>query len=486
MAACQFFEQIRVGVRRVDDREVKPRWSAAATTRSVLFVVVLYALTGGLVYLFFTDQRTAVTDWSDMRLLALLFFLPTVFRYYIGLVTAPLFDALMWWRRRRSRHARRGFEPSVSVVIPAWNEEVGVVTTIRSILESNYRNLEVIVINDGSTDNTDAAVQRYLGERRTTGLPTPVHYYRQDNAGKSAALNRGVNEAAGDIIVTIDADSLVDPDAIGNLVKHFENESVMAVAGNIRIGNRARVIGLVQQLEYLFGFYFKRADSLLNSIYVVGGAAAAYRREAFTELGGFDGDIIAEDLEMSVRIQDAGYANAYAPDAIVYTEGPIRLNDLLKQRLRWKFGKLHTFAKYSHLFMSTDRRHSWPLTLLMLPIAVAGEALFLLEIPLLALFHHYMVTEGDYVPLLVNVGIASLVILWQIVADPKRRDNLNLLILAPVAWLVFYIADAVEIQALVRSLWRIARKRDVTWQRWSRTGVFEQAGLPGTSEKTPH
>lgn len=460
-----------------------PRSRRGAPLKTVVFVAVLYAITAGLFFLYLTDQRREATDWSDIRLLALLLFLPTLFRYYLGLVTAPVFDALSWWRHRKSRRAQRGDEPMVSVLIPAWNEEVGVVTTIRSILDSAYPNLEVIVVNDGSTDDTDAAVRRYLAEREATGLPTPVRYEWQENGGKSVALNRGVALAAGDVIVTIDADSLVDEHAIENLVRPFEDESVMSVAGNIRIGNRSRVISLVQQLEYLFGFYFKRADSLLNSIYVVGGAAAAYRRTAFAELGGFDGDIITEDLEMSVRIQDAGYANAYAPKAIVYTEGPIRIGDLLKQRLRWKYGKLLTFAKYSHLFLSTDRKHSWPLTLLMLPIALIGEALFLLEVPLLVLLYHYMITEGDYLPLLINVCIAAVVITWQVLTDPKRRDNLNLLVLAPVAWLVFYLADAVEIQALVRSLWCIARKRDVTWQKWARTGVLEQASGPGTDAR---
>src|SRR6185369_13921111 len=163
--------------------------------------------------------------------------------------------------------------------------------------------------------------------------------------------------------------------AIKNMVKHFSDPQVASVAGNIVIDKLTKPIGLIQQLEYLYGFYFKRADSLLNSVYIVGGAAAGYRRKIIAVLGGFDEDIITEDIEMSTRLQDNGYHIRYAADAIVYTEGPSDFRGLCRQRLRWKFGRLLTFYKYRHLFFSLKAKHNAFLCFVILPIALFTELL---------------------------------------------------------------------------------------------------------------
>src|SRR6185436_19011390 len=182
---------------------------------------------------------------------------------------------------------------------------------------------------------------------------------------------------------------VMDRSAIKHLVKPFTDPRVASVAGNVIIGNRAHPIGLIQQLEYLYGFYFKRADSLLNAVYIVGGAAAGYRRKVIADLGGFDENIITEDIEMSTRLQDHGHHIRYAADAIIYTEGPSDFRSLCRQRLRWKFGRLLTFYKYRHLFFSLKPKHNAFLCFLILPIALFTELLLFFEGALLGVFYAY-------------------------------------------------------------------------------------------------
>lgn len=267
----------------------------------------------------------------------------------------------------------------------------------------------------------------------------------------------------------------MDRNAIANMVKHFTDPRIAAVAGNVVVGNRIKPIGLVQQLEYLYGFYFKRADSVLNAVYIVGGAAAAYRREIIADLGGFDENIITEDIEMSTRLQDRGYAIRYAADAVVYTEGPSDFRGLCQQRLRWKLGRLLTFYKYRHLFFSRDRKHNFFLTFFILPIALFAEFLLFFEGVLLTVFYTYTFYTNDFIPLMLVIFLLTGVVCLQILTDPNTRYHQNLFLFAPVAWLLFYFMDLVEYQALVRSIRHLIAKEELFWQKWVRVGVLVDA-----------
>jgi len=288
-------------------------------------------------------------------------------------------------------------------------------------------------------------------------------------------LNRALVHAEGEIVITVDADSVMDPEAIANLVKPFSDPRVGGVAGNVVVGNRKKPIEWMQQMEYLYGFFFKRADSLFNSVYIIGGAAAAYRREVLNEAGGFDPRIITEDIEMSTRILAHGYKTRYASDAVVYTEGPSDFKSLSNQRLRWKYGRILTFIKHRKLFFSLRPQHNPYLTFMLLPMAVYAELLLLVEAVLLSTFFIYTVCTGDYQSLVCVIGLLSAVVGAQILADPKRRFHRNLVFLAPAAWLVFYAMDVVEFQALVRTLKRLATREELKWQKWVRVGVVTEA-----------
>lgn len=456
----------------------------ASTKRSGPLLLLLYTPTLAVEYLALTERYTPSEEFTAVRLGILLLFTPIILKYVVHFLVAPWYPAIEFLRSRKHppTHA-----PTVSVLIPAHNEEVGIRSTIQSVIATRYPRLEIIVINDGSTDRTDEAVTACIEEHRKTNRRpnVPIRYRRVANGGKAKALNIALSMARGDIIVTIDSDSVMDPRAIKNMVKHFADPRVASVAGNVVIGNRAKSIGLIQQLEYLYGFYFKRADSLLNAVYIVGGAAAAYRRNVIVETGGFDESIITEDIELSTRLQDRGYRVRYAADAIVYTEGPADISGLCRQRLRWKFGRLRTFYKYRHLFFSFKRRHNPYLCFLILPIALFAEALLFFEGVLLTIFYAYTFYTHDFVPLAVVILLLTGIIWLQILLDKNTRYHANLILLAPGAWLLFYFMDFIEYQALMRSISLLLKKRSPVWQKWVRVGVLRTAAHDTNISKVP-
>jgi cellulose synthase/poly-beta-1,6-N-acetylglucosamine synthase-like glycosyltransferase/peptidoglycan/xylan/chitin deacetylase (PgdA/CDA1 family) len=233
------------------------------------------------------------------------------------------------------------FQPPVSVLIPAYNEEEVIVYTVNSVLESNYPGLEVIVVDDGSTDSTGEFLAQQF-----SGHPA-VRVIRQPNHGKSAALSQALAEASSSIIVTIDADTSVEPDAVSKLVRHFVNPRVGAVAGNVKVGNRISWLTRWQALEYVTSQNLeKRAFDLLDCIPVVPGALSAWRAQAIHDCGGFSADTVAEDTDLTVTIRRAGWKINYEEEAIGWTDAPETASALIRQRFRWTFGTLQAFWKH--------------------------------------------------------------------------------------------------------------------------------------------
>lgn len=258
-------------------------------------------------------------------------------KYFSFLVLSAYFPYRV--QRRRYKILKREYEltgtikvfrPKITVIVPAWNEEVGTLKTLRSILQNPYPMYEIVVCNDGSTDRTEQVVDRFItryynlirsGEGRLAYHP--IRQFVLPHGGKGKALNYGISVARGEIVLTVDADSVLAPDAIGNLVEYFRNEKVSAVVGQVRIGNtNHRIIGRMQMFEYLFGFYFKRAHCVIGAEYIFGGACAAFRKNAtFDYFGQFDEINKTEDIEMSMRTKFHGLKSYYAEDVLCYTEG---------------------------------------------------------------------------------------------------------------------------------------------------------------------
>jgi len=447
-----------------------------------VLLCVLYIVTYSVISLGVNRQAQVGHELDSIRTFLLFLMSPILFKYLIQLVSLPLYPLLEKFRNEEIDQLN---VPLVSVLVPAWNEEIGILKTLRSIVNTQYSALEIIIINDGSSDNTHRLVSKFIQdyEQKTTSksklpperLPATIKYLKLPNGGKAIALNHGLRIANGEIVVTLDADSVMDKDMITNMLRRFTDSRVAAVAGNVIVGNRKKPIELLQQLEYLQGFCFKRADSNFNAVHIIGGAAAAYRKEALEAVGGFDPNIITEDVEISTRLLAAGYKTRYASNAVVYTEGPSDWKSLCSQRLRWKFGRLLTYSKHRTLVFSASKQHNPYLSLLVLPVAIYAELMLLIEPLLLSLFYGYTFYTDQYLPLILMICLIAGLITLQILFDSKVKFHLNLMLLAPIAWILFYVIELVEFQALCRSLNRVLKREKLEWQTWTRVGLISRS-----------
>jgi poly-beta-1,6 N-acetyl-D-glucosamine synthase len=233
----------------------------------------------------------------------------------------------------------------VSIIIAAYNEEKVIAHTISSLLQGSHRAYEIIIVDDGSKDNTSGEVIKHYSEHPRVKL------IRQHNGGKSSALNHGIQYAQYDILVCLDADTQFDADAVTHLAKHFLDPRVGAVAGNIKVGNRRSILTHWQSMEYITNISIgRRAYAYLNAILVVAGAAGAWRRVAVEQAGGYHSDSLAEDMDLTWRVRRLEWNVVNEPKAVGYTEAPEDFRSLYKQRFRWSYGALQCLWKHRSAF----------------------------------------------------------------------------------------------------------------------------------------
>jgi cellulose synthase/poly-beta-1,6-N-acetylglucosamine synthase-like glycosyltransferase/peptidoglycan/xylan/chitin deacetylase (PgdA/CDA1 family) len=239
----------------------------------------------------------------------------------------------------RSRSADASFAPPVSIVVPAFNEAVGIERAVRSLAASDYPDFEIIVVDDGSTDGTADLVDRL-------SLPR-VTVIRQTSSGKPAALNRGIAAARHDVIAMVDADTIFETETLGRLVQPLRERDVGGVSGNTKVGNRRRLLGRWQHIEYVMGFNLdRRLYDVLQCMPTVPGAIGAFRREALEEVGGVSAATLAEDTDLTLALGRAGWRVVYVEDARAWTEAPSSLRALWRQRFRWSYGTLQAVWKH--------------------------------------------------------------------------------------------------------------------------------------------
>ncbi|MCP5075231.1 MAG: glycosyltransferase [Rhodobacteraceae bacterium] len=259
---------------------------------------------------------------------------------FIG-ATRSVFVLLMAFLRRQHWSYQNNVEPSCTVIIPAYNEEVVVSDCVRSVMASNYHNFKVIVVDDGSGDETLKEVLRKFGEHPR------IQIICQQNQGKWRALNAAYSIVDTDIVVSIDADTRIRPDTISKLARHFRDPKIGAVAGKVLVENRVNLLTRLQSLEYTTSQNIdRRAAELINGILVVPGAIGAWRAEAVRKAGLYSGETQTEDADLTIAIIRAGYKVAYDETAVAATEAPKTINSLLKQRLRWSLGMLQVSWKH--------------------------------------------------------------------------------------------------------------------------------------------
>ena len=385
--------------------------------------------------------------------LALLWSLLMVFfAYRFGRVRRPLPD---------------DFLPAVSVVVPAFNEAVGIAAAVGSLATSDYPTLEIVVVDDGSTDDTADIVE-------ALGLAN-VRVVRQPNSGKATALNTGIAAASHDILVLVDGDTVFQPDTVRMIVQQLRDPSVGAVAGNAKVGNRGGLIGRWQHLEYVVGFNLeRRMFDLLGSITTVPGAVGAFRREALALVGGVSVDTLAEDTDLTMAILRAGYRVVYEPRAVAWTEAPAGFNDLWRQRYRWCYGTMQSIWKHRHAIVEPGpaRRLGW----IGIPTMLAFRVTFPLVAPALDLFALFGVLFID--PWFIGlVWLLYTVLTTATAAYALRLDGESLepLWALPLQQFVYrQLMYLVVIQSVISA----ASGVRLRWHKLHRTGDVSAANIP--------
>ena len=343
----------------------------------------------------------------------------------LGVARLFVLAGLALWKRIKGSGTPMpgsGEPQQVTVLIPAFNEEKVIVTTIERILASDYPNLEILVIDDGSKDHT-AYITRshFMREKRVGVISIP-------NGGKANALNVGLANAQGEVVVALDADTQFEKTTISRLVRWFTDPAIGAVAGNAKVGNRINMITRWQALEYIVAQNLeRRALSALDTLTVVPGAVGAWRRDVLREIGGFPADTLAEDQDLTIAIQTRGYRVQFDPTAVAWTEAPATVKGLAKQRFRWAYGTLQCLWKYRGITFNP-----------------AYEELGLVALPQVWLFQILLTTLAP---------VADLLLLWQLVGEyinytqhvgTYTGDNLRIVI---IYYAIFIVVDLLAAMA---------------------------------------
>ncbi len=241
-----------------------------------------------------------------------------------------------------------GKYPTVTIVVPAWNEGETIIGTVSSLLALSYPKdrLTLFIVDDGSTDNTLEIVKRFEGNPQ-------VRIFSKENGGKFTALNLGLAHCTSDLIGCLDADSFVDANALKEIIPYFDNKEVMAVTPSVQIHAPDNILRKMQETEYMIGEFTRKVFSRINGLYVTPGPFSIYRREIFDRIGNFVHGYNTEDMEMAMRLQSHRMKIENAHTAFVYTVSPANPMALYRQRVRWVSGFLqNAFFKYRYMFLS--------------------------------------------------------------------------------------------------------------------------------------
>ncbi|SKB87707.1 poly-beta-1,6 N-acetyl-D-glucosamine synthase [Soonwooa buanensis] len=284
-------------------------------------------------------------------------FLVALFAIFIGLGIIRLLLMLYWAIREHKKEKKLGgfpileTYPKVSIIVPAYNEEVNIVSSLRNLLNQTYPNFDIVFVDDGSKDATLEKVKDAFSSESKLKILTKI------NGGKATALNYGILQTDAEYVVCIDADTKLEQDAVKYLIARFlnakEDENIAAVAGNVKVGNRVNWLTRWQSIEYTTSQNFDRlAYANINAITVIPGAIGAFRKSVIDEVGGYSSDTLAEDCDLTVKILKNGYTIANENKAVAITEAPESVKQFLKQRFRWTYGIMQMFWKQRQTFLN--------------------------------------------------------------------------------------------------------------------------------------
>ena len=388
-------------------------------------------------------------------------------------------------RRERARVFDASYAPAVSVIIAAYNEAKVINKTIATLLSSDYPDLDILVVDDGSKDDTAGVVEAaYGGDPRVTVI-------RKPNGGKASALNLGIKQCRGEIIVALDADTVFAPDTVNKLVRHFADPAIGAVSGNVKVGNRNNPLTIWQAVEYITSQNFdRRAFDLLNCITVVPGAVGAWRKDAVVLAGMYSSQTLAEDTDLTFKIRKLGYRIVTDNAALAYTEAPDSLRDLAKQRFRWAFGTLQCLWKHRSALMNPRYGAFGTIAMPSLWVYQIGfqaiAPIVDLTIVWSLIYSHFIAPNTSHQNASMLLGywalFSAIELLGAWVAFRLDREDKKLLV-----WLLFqrFVYRQLMYYVIVKSLVFAVRGSVVGWGKFERKGTVQQPASPAAQLQKP-
>ncbi|MEU9224925.1 glycosyltransferase [Streptomyces massasporeus] len=408
----------------------------------------------------------AVAEWAVPTL--------SVGLMVVGIAVMGRFGMMLLLARRhhRLRNRRRfSWGPEVTrpvtVIVPAYNEKECIANTLDSLSRSTHP-IEIIVVDDGSTDGTSEIAREAA---LALGM-TDVRVIRQENAGKPAALNNGVRRSRHDIVVMMDGDTVFEPDTIRQLVQPFADPEVGAVAGNAKVGNRTTVIGAWQHIEYVMGFNLdRRMYDLLRCMPTIPGAIGAFRREAVLQAGGMSEDTLAEDTDITIAMHRDGWRVVYQAHARAWTEAPGSLKQLWSQRYRWSYGTMQ--ALWKHRKSLTDKGPSGRFGRVGMPLVVLFQIVTPVFAPLIDVFTAYSMIFIDFTAaLLAWLAVLGVQLVCAAYAFRLDREKYRYLLMMPLQQLAY---RQMMYLVLIHSCVTALTGGRLRWQKLKRTG---EVGTP--------
>jgi len=386
-----------------------------------------------------------------------------VLHFGIYLIGANSYD--VWQARRHHRRHRAAalgtsepYEPLVTVAIPARNEEKTVTRCLDSILYGDYKLVQVLVVDDGSTDSTLGTLRRY--KRTHPELDLRI-IHKEKSGGKGAGLSYALRRyGRGELVMCCDADSVLAPAAIANAASYFTDPRIVGVAANVQTMDDFTVLGVLQKFEYMVGYRSKKVYSILNCEFVIGGVASTYRMDVLREVGFYDTDTVTEDIGLSMKVVARGNRTnrvVYGADVVAMTESVDGFRALLKQRFRWKYGSFQNIIKYRHLIHKRDwQNYTATLTHYRMPMAVTSE-FALLFAPAVWGYVLYWTLASLSLRLIIGaymtITVYTFITIW-FDENTSVWQRCRLSLYAPIAYFIFYIMDVIQFVAMIKCLKR--------------------------------
>ena len=403
-----------------------------------------------------------------MEPLLLFFYIIGFTCFSVGILTIPYYPLSLAFEMRKSKqHIFHSKNPFVSIVVPAYNEGKVIGHCIESILASNYSEYEVILVDDGSSDNTLEEMRRYETNSR-------VIVVAKKNGGKASALNVGLNLAKGEVLFFVDADGIFAPDTISKMLSGFISEDVGAVCGNDAPINLDKLqTQLANLLTHVGTGFVRRALSTIDCLPVVSGNIGAFRHSTLEKTGPFLEGFIGEDMELTWRVHKAGYKIVFQPWAIVYAEAPSTITGLWKQRVRWARGLLKT--SYIHRDMLFNPKYGLfafylPINLISMIIIPLLQLISIILLPIL-LFRNINPIPLSWIGIMGWLGMFSSIfaLLFSIALDRAWFD-LKYFYVIPLWVLYSFMMDIVMLWAIIVEL----RREEAKWNKLDRTGIISR------------